>query len=107
MPTYVVPLSVYPKGYLGRKDEPLPYVAVASQKNHMAVYMMGLYNDKKSEEWFKKEYRASGKKLDMGKSCVRFKKLDDLPLAVVGKAVALVPVKKYIAVYEKGAGAKH
>lgn len=99
---YVVPLSLYPKGYLGKKDTPLPYAALASQKRHMAVYLMNIYadRDRKAEQWFKKAYEASGKKMDVGKSCVRFRKLEDLPLDVIGKAVARTPVKDYIAAYE-------
>jgi hypothetical protein len=67
----------------------------------MAVYLMCVYGDPKTEQWFRKAYKASGKKLDMGKSCVRFKKLEDLPLEVIGKVVARVPVEKYIARIEQ------
>lgn len=98
---YVVPFKLYPKGYLGKPDVPLPYISLASQKNHMAVYLMNIYIDKATEKKFEQMYRASGKKLDMGKSCVRFKKLDDLPLGVIGWAAGLVPVKKYIEFYER------
>jgi hypothetical protein len=91
---YVVPLKVFPAGYLNRKNEPLPYVCLASQKNYMSVYLMSAYGD--DEAQFRKEYEATGKKLDMGKSCVRFRKLDDLPLDVIGKAVARYPAKKWI-----------
>ncbi|HMR55159.1 MAG TPA: DUF1801 domain-containing protein [Candidatus Doudnabacteria bacterium] len=102
MISYVVPLSLYPDGYLNKKDTPLPYASLASQKNHMSVYLMNIYSDQngKTESWFKKEYLASGKKMDIGKSCVRFKKVDDLPLDVIGKAIALTPVSKFIKQYE-------
>src|SRR5262247_1446129 len=83
---YVVPLKVFPAGYLDRKNEPLPYVCLASQKNYMSIYIMSAYGDEEAK--FRKEYEATGKKLDMGKSCVRFKKLEDLPLEVIGKAIA-------------------
>lgn len=99
--TYVVPLTLYPEGYLNKKDTPLPYVSLASQKNHMALYLMHIYGDRKSEVWFQKEYERSGKKLDMGKSCVRFKKIDDLPLDVIGKAVARMPVNAFVKMYEQ------
>ena len=102
MISYVVPLKTYPKGYLDKKDVPLPYAALAAQKNFYAVYLMNLYSEKEGGDWFAKEYKASGKKLDMGKSCVRFKKLEDLPLAVIAKAVKLTSVKKFIAQYESG-----
>lgn len=91
---YVVPLKVFPSGYLNRKNEPLPYICLASQKNYMSIYMMSVYGD--AEATFRKEYQATGKRLDMGKCCVRFRKLEDLPLEVIGKAVARYPVKKWI-----------
>lgn len=98
---YYIPLSKYPKGYLDNKDQPLVYAGLASQKNYMAVYLMGIYGHKGEESWFQKEYKASGKKLDMGKSCVRFRKLDDLPLEVIGKAIAMTTVDEYIKKYEE------
>jgi Domain of unknown function (DU1801) len=91
---YVVPLKVFPSGYLNRKNEPLPYIALASQKNYMSIYMMSVYGD--AEAKFREEYQATGKRLDMGKCCVRFRKLEDLPLDVIGKAVARYPMKKWI-----------
>ena len=91
---YVVPLKVFPSGYLNRKNEPLPYICLASQKNYMSIYMMSVYGDAEAE--FRKEYKATGKRLDMGKCCVRFRKLEDLPLDVIGKAVARYPMKKWI-----------
>ena len=100
MISYAVPLRIYPAGYHCTPNTPLPYASLASQKNHMSVYLMCIYGHKETEAWFRKEFAASGKKLDMGKSCVRFKKLEDLPLEVIGKAVARVPVKKYLEVYE-------
>jgi len=91
---YVVPLKVFPSGYLNRKNEPLPYICLASQKNYMSIYMMSVYGD--AEAKFREEYQATGKRLDMGKCCVRFRKLEDLPLDVIGKAVARYPMKKWI-----------
>lgn len=98
---YAVPLSLYPPGYHCQKNTPLPFVALASQKNHMAVYLCNIYGNKETEAWFRKAYKASGKKLDMGKSCVRFKKLEDLAVDVIGKAIARTPVKEFIRIYEK------
>jgi hypothetical protein len=98
---YVVPHTLFPAGYHCDPSQPLCFAALASQKNYMAVYLMTVYGNKKTEEWFKKAYKATGKKLDMGKSCVRFKKLDDLPLDVIGQAIARVPVKSYIKAYEE------
>jgi hypothetical protein len=108
---YGVPLKLYPAGYLGDKKTLLPYAALASQKNHMAVYLMNIYGNKETQKWFDGEVekwqnvaprQARGKKkLDMGKSCVRFRKIDDLPLDLIGKAVAKTSVKKCIEIYEK------
>ncbi len=77
MIAYCVPLSRYPETYNGA---PLLYAALAAQKNHNAVYLMGIYADGELRKWFEANYKASGKRLDVGKSCVRFKTLDDLPL---------------------------
>ncbi len=101
MISYVVPLRSYPTGYLGQKDVPLPYAGLASQKNYMSLYLMATYGDKAGEARFKKEYKASGKKLNMGKSCIRFKSVEDLALPVIGKAIRRMPVKKFIAAYER------
>jgi hypothetical protein len=106
MLSYMVPLTLYPKGYGGKKDVPLPYVCLASQKNYYALYLMHTYGNKEADAWFRKAYKESGKKLDMGKGCVRFKKLEDLPLDVIGKTIALIPVKKFIAQYEAVRGKK-
>jgi hypothetical protein len=100
MITYVVPLKLYPKGYLGKKDVPLPYISLASQKNYMSLYLMNIYSDKKAYDAFEKAVKAAGKKLDMGKCCVRFKKLEELPMDVVGEVVASTPVNQFIAEYE-------
>ena len=94
---YYVPLRSYPETY---NDQPLNFAALASQKNHMAVYLNNIYSDPKLLRWFEKEYKASGKKLDMGKSCVRFKKLDDLPVELIGEAVAQTSVDEFIGQYE-------
>ena len=99
---YVVPLSAYPKTYNGH---PLMYAALADQKNHMGLYLMCLYTHNEDMGWFEERYKASGKKLDMGKSCVRFKKLDDLPLDLVADVIALAPMEKYIAFYEEARAA--
>ena len=97
---YFVPHSIYPDGYHCDPSEPLPFASIASQKNHMAIYMMCVYSDPKLQEWFKKAWAKTGKKLDMGKSCVRFKKLEDLPLEIIGEAIKRVPVKKFVDHYE-------
>ena len=97
MITYVIPLETYPETYNGHG---LMYAAIASQKRHMAIYLMNVYGDEETTRWFTDEYAASGKKLDMGKSCVRFKKLDDLPMELIAKAVARTSVSEYIAGYE-------
>lgn len=94
MIAYQVPLETYPHTYNGK---PLLYVALASQKNHMAVYLHGIYADEEARRRFEEAYRATGKRFDAGKSCVRFRKLDDLPLELVGEAVAQLEVDDYVA----------
>jgi hypothetical protein len=94
---YYIPLKRYPVTYNG---QPLGIAALASQKNHMAVYLMNIYGDKETEDWFTQRYKASGKKLDMGKSCIRFKRVEDLPLELVGEAVARTSVERFISLYE-------
>lgn len=96
MIAYVVPLKRAPETYNGH---PLMYAALASQRQYMAVYLMGLYGNPKTERWFREEYAKLGRKPDMGKCCVRFKKLEHLPLGLVGKVVSLVPVEKLIGHY--------
>tara|TARA_Y100000815_G_scaffold225204_1_gene212690 strand:- start:697 stop:1182 length:486 start_codon:yes stop_codon:yes gene_type:complete len=100
MPSYFVPLSAYPAGYNCQPDQPLPFVGFASQKNHMAFYGFCIYMDEELKNRFVADWKKTGKKLDMGKSCVRFKKLEDVPLKVIGDAVKRVPMKKYIKQYE-------
>lgn len=94
---YVIPLSRYPKTYNG---QPLMYAAVANQKNYMSVYLMGVYGSTEAADWFQTEYRLTGKRLDMGKSCVRFRRLDDLPLQLIGRAVARFTPEEFIRIYE-------
>jgi uncharacterized protein YdhG (YjbR/CyaY superfamily) len=97
---YVVPHSVYPPGYHCNPKQPLPFASLASQKNHMALYLMCMYSDSEYEKWFRAEWAKTGKKLDMGKSCIRFKRLEDIPLDLIGKAISKVPAKEFIAYYE-------
>ncbi len=97
---YFVPHSVYPAGYHCDPTQPLPYAALASQKNYMSVYLNCMYANTPQEVWFREAWAKTGKKLDMGKCCVRFKKIDDLPLNVIGQAIKRVPAKQYIALYE-------
>jgi uncharacterized protein YdhG (YjbR/CyaY superfamily) len=98
MISYQVPLDVYPDTYNGK---PLMYAALASQKNHMAVYLSAIYADDEARSAFEAAYKATGKRYDVGKSCVRFRKLDHLPLDVIGDAVARVPLERFIAGYER------
>jgi hypothetical protein len=105
MITYVVPLKTFPEGYLG-KSVPLPYVSLGAQKNYLAVYLMNVYGNPELERWFRAAYAKSGKKLDMGKACLRFDKANDLALDVVGKAVAHTSVKAHIERYVAGRGTK-
>lgn len=104
MITYQVPLRTYPDTYNG---QPLMYAALASQKNHMAVYLTAIYLSEQSRKSFEAAYRATGKRLDAGKSCVRFRKPDDLPLALIGDTIASLSVDEFVGrVRSLGSGRK-
>jgi hypothetical protein len=96
MITYSIPLKDLPKTYNG---DPLWYVGLASQTNYMALYLNNVYSDPEIADWFKARYKATGKRLDMGKSCVRFKKLEDLPLDLIGETVAATSKDELIKMY--------
>lgn len=103
MVSYVVPHSLYPAGYHCDPKQPVPFLSIASQKNFIALYHMGLYADPGLLEWFTAEYpRHSKTKLDMGKSCIRFKKPDQLPLALIGELTEKMTVGQWLDIYEKG-----
>jgi uncharacterized protein YdhG (YjbR/CyaY superfamily) len=97
MISWVVPLEDYPDTY---NRKPLAYAALSSEKNHVSVHLMGLYTDGPEASWFREQYAERGLKLDMGKSCVRFKSLDQVPLDVLGGAIERIPVGEFIARYE-------
>lgn len=110
---WYVPHSVFPAGYHCNPSLPLPFAGLASQKQYMSLYMMSAYGDGGEEKWIREQFKKAGKKLDMGKCCIRFKKLEDLPLDVIAEAFRRVSAKEYIARYEKvlaamgkGTGAK-
>jgi Domain of unknown function (DU1801) len=99
---WVVPHSKYPGGYHCNPKDPLPFMGLASQKNSVNFYHMGIYGDPKLLKWFTDEHaKASSKKLDMGKSCVRYKKAEDIPLKLIGDLAAKISVDDWIARYEK------
>ncbi len=98
---YYIPLARYPETY---NKQPLGIVAIASQKNYMSVYLLGVYMDPAEQKAFESGWKKSGKKLDMGKSCLRFKSVDDLALDVLAKAVAAISPERYIELYEKARG---
>ena len=98
---YYVPHSIYPNGYQCNTKLPLPYMSFASQKNSINFYHMGIYADKELFDWFVSEYpKYSNKKLDMGKSCMRFKKNEDIPFGLIGELVKKISVKDWIETYE-------
>ncbi|HHH53286.1 MAG TPA: DUF1801 domain-containing protein [Bacteroidetes bacterium] len=102
MPSYVVPHSVYPAGYHAKPKEPLPFISIASQKNHIALYHMGVYSIGTLDKWFRSEYPKHAKyKLNMAKSCVRFTKFDDIPYDLIAELVRKVNVEDWIKEYEK------
>ena len=94
---YYLPLERYPDTYNG---EPLAIASLANQKRHMAVYLMGIYSNDYDARWFRERWESTGKRLDIGKSCVRFRKIDDVALDVIGEAVARTSAEEFIAAYE-------
>ncbi|HKZ36872.1 MAG TPA: DUF1801 domain-containing protein, partial [Chryseolinea sp.] len=98
---YVVPHTLYPNGYHCDPKQPLPFISLASQKSHIALYHMGLYAGK-NLDWFTKEWsKTTDKKLDMGKSCIRFKKPEDVPMELIGELASKITPKEWIVMYEK------
>ena len=95
---YSIPLSRYAETYNGQA---LCYAALAAHKNYHSLYLMNVYGHPQTEKWFRERYKASGKKLDMGKSCVHFRHAEDLPLDLIGETIARTSVDDYIAYYEK------
>jgi uncharacterized protein YdhG (YjbR/CyaY superfamily) len=98
MITYELPLSKYPDTY---NSQPLMYAALASQKNHMAVYLTSIYSSEERRKWFQNKYLKTGQRMDIGKSCVRFTKLEDLPLELIGEAISSVTLERFISEYEE------
>lgn len=107
---YYVPHAIFPAGYHCDPKQPLPFAGLASQKGHMSLYIMGIYGHAPLREWFQAAWAKTGKRLDMGKACIRFRKVEDLPLAVVGEAFRRMTLKGYVAAYtdqlasQRGAG---
>jgi len=99
---YVVPHSVYPKGYHTDPKQPLPFLNIASQKNYIVLYHSEVYADPKINEWFVTEYpKYCSTKLDMGKSCIRFKKLNNIPYNLIAELCKKISAKRWIEIYEK------
>ncbi|MET0902897.1 MAG: DUF1801 domain-containing protein [Acidimicrobiales bacterium] len=103
MLSYVVPLARYPNTYNGH---PLGAVGLANQKRYLSLYLMGIYGEQGADAWLRERWEATGRKLDMGKSCLRFRDLDDLPLDLVGEVVARTSVDELIAAYERSRAAR-
>ncbi len=98
---YVVPHSIYPAGYHCTPELPLPFMNIASQKNFIAVYHMGIYADKNLLDWFVTEFpKHSNMKLDMGKSCIRFKKPEQIPFELIGELASKMTNEEWITIYE-------
>jgi hypothetical protein len=109
---WYVPHVVYPAGYHADPSQPVPFAALASQKRYVSLYLMGLYcgcgedvdGETLDARWFREAWLATGRKLDMGRSCVRFRRLEDVPLEVVAEAIRRVPVSTYLERYEEVLG---
>jgi hypothetical protein len=98
---YVVPHSIYPAGYHSNPKLPLPFISIASQKNYIALYHMGLYANPELLDWFVSEYEKHAKsRIDMGKSCIRFKKTEQIPYPLIAELVSKMTVKDWISIYE-------
>ncbi len=97
MISYVIPFDIFPDTY---NKQPLAYMSLASQKNYISLYMNNIYSDPKLKVWFEGEFEKAGKKMDMGKSCLRFRKLEQLPLDIIGKAVAHTSIDEFIKIYK-------
>jgi hypothetical protein len=99
---YVIPHKLYPAGYHCKPSEPLPFAGIASQKGSINFYHMGIYADQQLLDWFVAEYpKHSKQKLDMGNSCVRFKKMDDIPHKLIGQLMKKMTAKQWIELYEE------
>ena len=102
MITYAVPHSLYPAGYHCKPEDPLPFMSVASQKNFIAIYHMGVYADKTLLKWLTAQHaKHSKKKLDMGKSCLRYQKTEDIPFELIGELAKKITPQKWVEIYEK------
>ena len=99
MISYCVPHHLFPAGYHCNPKQPLLFAALASQKSHMSLHLMGVYTEGQEAGWFREAWEKAGKKLDMGKCCVRFRSLDEIPLDVVGEAIRRMPAKRWVGVY--------
>lgn len=99
---YSVPLSIYPKGYQGKGKQPLPFIHIASQKNHVALYHMGLYTEKPLLEWFEEDYKEqTGSKPDMVKSCLRFRKMNQIPYVLIAELSKKMTPREWAAKYDQ------
>ena len=107
---YYIPHSAYPKGYACDPKKPLPIAVLGSKKNYMTLHLMSIYaggdSSHSNAQWFRDEWTKTGKKMDVGEACIRFKKADDLPLKLIGEAIKRIPAKKWIAICEAAQGAK-
>lgn len=101
---YYLPHSVYPDGYHCDPEQPLPFASIGSQKSHIGLYLFCVYTCPELQKWFVDAWKASGKKLDMGKSCVRVKKLEDIPMDVIAQLFKRAKAKQFIATYEASRG---
>ncbi len=103
---YYVPHSIYPNGYHAKPTEPLPFAGFGAQKRHVGLYLFCVYTDDEVMQWFTDAWRATGQRLDMGKACVRVRKLDEVPLDVVGALFARITLEAFVASYERAIPAR-
>ena len=98
---WFVPHSIHPSGYHCDPKQPVPFASVAAQKNYTSIYLMCIYSDEKHRNWFEQAWDKTGKKRNMGKSCIRFKNIEDVPLDLIEEAVARVPDRRRLATYRE------
>lgn len=102
MPSWFVPHAFYPQGYHCAPDEPVPFISLASQKNHVGLYLFCIYCDPDEHRRFVEDWKDSGMRLDMGKACIRVRRIEEIPFEVIGRAIQRISMEKFLAAYETG-----
>lgn len=102
IPSWFVPHAIYPQGYHCAPKEPVPFISLASQKNHVGLYLFCIYCDPDEHRRFVEEWKESGMRLDMGKACIRIRRIEEIPFGVIGRAIKRISIEKFLTAYEAG-----